>query len=834
MGEHDEFIADFLEECDENLDQLDQELVALEENPRDEGRLRSIFRSVHTIKGSSGFFGFAKIGSLSHEGETLLGRLRDGELIFNRDIASGLLAMSDAIRELLSSIEQTGLEGEKDYSSVHDILVALSNIEVADPSSRSLGEGAAAGSETQQTARQADSNHEIQPIDLGEDAIDADAVEVTNCIQEAGSIDIGGVEESIDTSINVVPVDAYPDSTSDEAVALATDGQHPEKSDERPTEFSVESQSKAGKQTGGGVEPTTIRVDVDLLDQLMDLAGELVLARNSLNRCGDKTHDPRLATVASRISQITTDIQDRVTQTRMLPIGGIWGRFRRIVRDLAIDCGKNVRLELQGEETELDRSLIEAVKDPLTHLIRNSVDHGIENPLDRISAGKNAEGVVKLHARHEQGQVVIEIVDDGAGIDVEKILNKAIARKLISLEDATALSQQDILQFIFEAGFSTAEKVSAISGRGVGMDVVRSHVEKIGGTVQIESRLGVGTTFTIRLPLTLAIVPALVLKVSDQLFAVPQATFAEVVTLGSATKVEWIHDIPVCRLRGQLLPLVWLDQFLGIQRHGHQSDNARFARSQNSQIAILQVDQMRFGLVMDEVVSSQEIVVKPIGGAVKAIGAYSAATILGDGIVALILDVSGIARLAGLSAEMHGRLQESDLSLKPGADGKTPLDHGEQPKGVTSKSQEKSYLICEVDGGREVAIAMDLVERLEDVTVESLQRFDTKYVTNYRGKVLQIRSLFASDVTETSDGRKKFAKATTPLVICKYSGSQFGLLVQQILDVVNISEEIQDQSTSTPPLEKESDSDRFTLVNGKVVEVVDLERECHLALGVGG
>ena len=823
MGEHDEFIADFLEECDENLDQLDQELVALEENPRDDIRLRSIFRNVHTIKGSSGFFGFAKIGSISHEGETLLGKLRDGDLFFNQEIASALLLMSDAIRELLADIEQTGREGEKDYSALHDRLISLSALEAGPSSNADTGTagGALAGEVD-------DDPTENDRPDISEDGQDDAVAGVAGKRHPATNKTKDSVHH--DSHDGSAAEDDKPDGPRHGHDTIEPDS--PTVSEQSTRVLGVGEESLGVAKTG---DPTTIRVDVALLDQLMDLAGELVLARNSLNRCGDQIIDPRLSAVASRVSQITTDIQDRVTQTRMLPIGSIWGRFRRIVRDLAVECGKQVRLDLQGEETELDRSLIEAIKDPLTHLIRNSVDHGIEEPEKRIAAQKNSEGLVRLHAKHERGQVVIEVTDDGAGIDVDRIVEKAISKNLVSLEDAGQLTPQDILQFIFEPGFSTAKTISAISGRGVGMDVVRSHVERIGGSVHVRSELGVGTTFTIHLPLTLAIVPALVLRSKDQLFAVPQASLTEVVNLGDSIKVEWIHEVPVCRLRGQLLPLVWLDQVLGGESVPQGGDGTTGPDPRCHQVAVLQVDQLRFGLVLDEVMNSQEVVVKPIGGAVKAIGAYSAATILGDGLVALILDVSGIARLAGLSPDLNSRIHETASVMVDSRKETTATNHSVSGDRSLEDIAERSYLICEVREGREVAIGMDRVERLEEIAIRGLQRFDGHVVTNYRGSVLRVRDLFdLVDAQAETTGQVNMLKPNTPLIICRHSDSRFGLLVKQILDVVSVD----DVSDANQGIVAENGMSEavgdFALVNGRVVEVLDMQREYQLALGVGG
>ena len=802
MGEHDEFLSDFLEECDENLDQLDQELVALEENPRDESRLRSIFRNVHTIKGSSGFFGFAKIGALAHEGESLLGRLRDGELLFDAEIASGLLAMADAIREILVNVEQTGQEGEKDFGVVHSTLSDLLSREggaslQSDVSESPSGAEKIAAERSAADSSAADSSVVDTDAPLNENVQGVIAKDVAAGL--AGDLDDREVEPEIVSSVEGVP------------------------------ERVVASESAA--------EPSSIRVDVQILDQLMDFAGELVLARNSLSRCSDGLADPRLTSVASRISQITSEIQDRVTRTRMQPIGGIWGKFRRIVRDLAVECGKQVRLELEGEATELDRSLLEAIKDPLTHLLRNSVDHGVETAEDRLRKGKSAEGVVRLAAQHESGQVVIEVMDDGGGIDVDKIRDKAITSGLVSKEQAADAGAREILNYIFEPGFSTAKKISSISGRGVGMDVVRSHVERIGGTVHIESQLDVGTKFTIRLPLTLAIVPALILRVESQVFALPQACLREVLTLADKNQVEWIQEVPVCRLRERLLPLISLDDVLGVTGKSSLSSSGQWKVEgglSSSQVAVLQIEQLRFGLVVDEVINGQEIVVKPIGKAIRAIGAYSAATILGDGAVALILDVSGIARMAGLSHDLQVRIEDISETRERLTDSESAGQAKSAVHAGNSKAQtfdltidavdDRTLLVSEVDHGREVAIGMVSVDRLEEVSIEGLQVFDSQIVSNYRGSVLRICSLY--NAYGESEG-----KGTSPLIICQHDGTRFGVLVKQINDVIDMSlEQRRDVADGSGVGGTELDG-RFVLVRGRVVEVLDLETQYRLTMG---
>jgi two-component system chemotaxis sensor kinase CheA len=830
MGEHDEFIADFLEECDENLDQLDQELVALEEDPRNQDRLRRIFRNVHTIKGSSGFFGFVKLGTLAHEGEALLGKIRDGELTFNQAIASGLLQMADAIREILSSIEQSGGEGERDYEEVADklrsLLVEADTSELTStpavepspptepthpstlPSLESPTESTGQGVDQPKEAARPTENRpsrETESSTLVREQTKRDHDEAPEPTAAPPSDALSSDALSSDPLSSdplpsgALPNDAFPGDASLGSGAESAVGRS-------SSSASTDGGSKAG-------ESTSIRVDVGLLDELMDFAGELVLARNALFQCSEVSESPRLAAVTNRVSQITSEIQDRVTRTRMQPIGAIWGKYRRIVRDLSVACGKQVRLELEGEETELDRSLLEAIRDPLTHIIRNGVDHGIELPEVRQAAGKPREGRLRLWARHESGQVVIEASDDGAGIDVEKVRDKAVARNLMSPAEAAEATPGQILQCIFEPGFSTAREVSAISGRGVGMDVVRSHVEKIGGSVQIRSRLGEGTTLTIKIPLTLAIVPALMVASAGQQFVIPQASLMEVVTLGGSTKLEWVHGAAVCRLRDRLLPLVELDRLLGLV----DSDEPVFAGGRRApSVAVLRVEQTRFGLVVDEVLNTHEIVVKPIGASVKSIGAFSAATILGDGSVALILDVGGMARLAGLISDEAGRssgpapIVGDDREGKPGGE--------DDRAGESSPGRIRSLLVCEVAGGRRVGFPLSQVERLEKVASGDIENVDSGMVVSYRGGVLPLTSFERSLPQTFSAGRD--SDSMVHVVVHRRGEQLVGGVVEKVIDVVDVPSHA---TTASPdPAQAGTPArNQLTLVDGRVLEIWD-------------
>ena len=455
-----------------------------------------------------------------------------------------------------------------------------------------------------------------------------------------------------------------------------------------------------------------------LLDKLMNLVGELVLARNQILQFNAVQKDTAFLSTSQRLNLITTELQEGVMKTRMQPIGNVWSRFPRVVRDLAMACGKEVRIEMEGKETDLDKTIIEAIKDPLTHLVRNSVDHGIEPPELRRQRGKPAEGRLFLRAFHEGGQVNIEIADDGAGIEPEKLKHKALERGLINQEQAARMGEREALNLIFLPGFSTAAKVSNISGRGVGMDVVKTNIEKIGGTVDLHSQLGRGTTIKIKIPLTLAIIPALVVTSGGDRYAIPQVSLLELVRLdGEQVRkgIEHIHGAPVYRLRGHLLPLVYLNRQLGVEsRRADEADEA-------VNIVVLQAGERHFGLVVDGINDTEEIVVKPLGKQLKGVSVFAGATIMGDGQVALILDVLGTAQSAGVISETR------DQGLA----------------GVTARTQQQGdqwQTLLLVGLGREgrAAIPLSLVARLEEIPLEQVERGAEQEVVQYRGQILPL------------------------------------------------------------------------------------------------
>jgi two-component system chemotaxis sensor kinase CheA len=728
VGDNSEFIGEFLVESTENLDQLDQDLLALEAEPGDPQRLASIFRTVHTIKGNSGFFGFSKLGALAHSGEHLLGRLRDGKLSLDDRITGTLYSMVDAVRSILQAIEATGTEGEQDFRELSRQLAA-----VAAEDSTPVAEPAAAGAE---------------PTGIDREPAVAEPVVAA-----------------------AVPRAAEPDAAGDSVAAAPV---------VPPSPPEVVTPAVAAAPVAAPTAESTVRVDVNLLASILDLVGELVLARNELKSI--ETEDPAVLAAAQRINSVTNALQETAVKTRMQPVDHVFSRFPRTVRDLAKACGKEVAFTVDGADTELDRTLIESIRDPLTHLIRNAIDHGIEPPEVRLAAGKPRAGRVALRAFNESGRVTIELADDGGGIDVERVREKAVARGLVSAAAAAALADTEVLQFIFEPGFSTAREVTSVSGRGVGMDVVRTNIEAIGGTVEIHSRRGEGTTVRVHVPLTLAIMPALVVHVAGERFAIPQAAVSELVPVrrtGGGSRIEGLATAPVMRIRGRLVPLVFLDAFLGLR--------SETACRESGTVVLVRVDDREYGIVVDgssgsgqagrgcrdllDSASLSTIVVKPIGAVLAALGMYSGATVLGDGGVVLIVDLRGIARAAELPP-----LERS-------------AEAEEEQAGAAARER---YLVCHTRIGRRVAVPLVDVVRLEKYRARDIQVAGPRRVVR-RGDAftpLADADRLLAAGRPIPDGPAE-PDAGVNVVVVRVSGTELGIAVDRIVDVVGAESPLQ-------------------------------------------
>jgi len=595
----DDVVREFLGESRENLDQIDVDLVALEQSPDDGSIIARIFRAIHTIKGTCGFLGFTRLEGVSHAGENVLSALRDEEIAPTPVMTTVLLAMVDVIREMLVRIEATGDEGAGDYTVLIQQLTELYR-----GGAPQVGPTGTPGVE--------------MVVGPPHDAI----VMVSP------------------TSPPVIVAPPAPSIVAAPAPPAPPPGSPP----------TIDASAGPAHAEVAQVE-TSIRVDVALLDKLMNLVGELVLARNQIVQFTGANGDATFIGATQQLNLITTELQEGVMKTRMQPIGNIWQKFPRVVRDLARACDKRVELVMEGESTELDKTLIEAIKDPLTHLVRNAVDHGIETPERRAASGKPPVGRLLLRAFHEGGQVNVEVIDDGGGLDAERIRDKALERGIISPDQASRMGERELFRLVFLPGFSTAAKVTNVSGRGVGMDVVRTNIERIGGTIDLHGKRGVGTTIKIKIPLTLAIIPALVVASGDNRYAIPQASLVELVHLeGDRARdgVELLYGVPVYRLRGKLLTLVYLADAL-------QDTAPSASDADDVSIVVLQADDRQFGLVVQAVHDTEEIVVKPLGKHLKGTPVFAGATIMGDGRVALILDILGLAKHTRVLAEGHER-----------------------------------------------------------------------------------------------------------------------------------------------------------------------------------
>ena len=732
----DELTREFLIESQEGLDRMERCLTDLEERPKDAGLIGEIFRSVHTIKGTTGFLGFKRLETLAHAGENLLGQLREGKLTANRPIITGLLHLLDGLRSILKTIEADSNEGEGEDTGLIGRLEEL------------------------QVPAQARAKHPAHA--------------------RAGA-----------TSALVLPAEperaqpAVLESVPEEPAQAATPAPM------APVE--AEGDQVRPRARGTAAE-STLRVDVTLLNRMMNLVGELVLTRNQVLQA--TSADPRMTLLSRRLDMVTADLRESVMKARMQPVSNIFSKMPRIVRDLSQSLGRRVRLQVEGQDTELDKSLLEAIKDPLTHAVRNSLDHGIEPPDVRKAAGKDAEGTLKLRAAQEGSHVIIEVYDDGAGISVEKIRKKAVERGLITEQRAARQSERELLQLIFLPGFSTAAAVTNVSGRGVGMDVVRTNVEKIGGKVEIDSRAGKGTTLRMRIPLTLAIIPALIVRSLNQSFALPQGALSELVHIPpqqAAAAIEWIENAPLYRLRGKLLPLVFLDRLL------MPAGEHKMASERDNFIAVLDADGRRFGLVVDGLADPEEIVVKPLSAVLKTIGLFSGATVLGNAELALILDPGSIALKAGVS------MREEDA---------VSVNEGETDAGAVGALE---YLLVEA-AGRQAAVPLADVLRIEQLPLSRIEYIGYRPVLNFEGQLLPVED--SGGVLAAVEGNPQ---AQIIVVVCREANRHVGIAVSHVLDVAAGGDLFEAGTTQR--------TGGVTLLKNRVTGVVDLGAVAELPAG---
>jgi len=777
--EIDEDLKAFLVEGTETLNHLEGDLVVLEQHPDDPELMNRIYRALHTIKGNCGFLGFEKLESIAHAAENLLSRLRDRELTLIPAIANALLQVIDAIRQILVTLESTGAEGNTDFSALIETLEQLQ---------------APGKSSTRPDPEHQDPEDTTEPI-----------IWLATTPEQKTSIPNKTI-----APVPVRPPENLPTPAQEQTSPL------PQNTDNAPGSptppIGEQPQLKETSTPSGKTSPSSsiadsaIRVNIDLLDKLMNLVGELVLCRNQILEFANRQSNTTLLDTSQRLNLVTTELQEGIMKTRMQPIRTIWNRFPRVVRDLSLSLNKHVHLEMEGEETELDKSLIEAIADPLTHLVRNAIDHGIEMPQIRADAGKPVEGRLFLRAFHESGYVNIEIADDGAGIDAETLKVKAVQQGTIASERAALMTEQDMLNLIFLPGISTAKHITNLSGRGVGLDVVRTNIEKIGGTIDLSSQRNRGTSFKLKIPLTLAIIPTLVVSSGGERYAIPQVNLLELVRLEgdrALQRVEMVHGAPVYRLRGNLLPLVYLNRELKLQDGAAAPPLQVKVEEDVLNIVVLQAAEKPFGLVVDTINDTQEIVVKPLGKQLKGISCFAGATIMGDGKVALILDVQGLAQSAHMVSDKD---RDSTLGMDQG-----------QTQPVSDHRQ--MLLLCQGPDRRRLAIPLSGVARLEQFPRNKIERLGNQSVIQYRDQILPLIHLSAVLSNHSNNTLSHNADTDLVQVVVVSTSNQVtvGLVVEQILDIVE--EEITVRGPATC-----QEVECSAVVQGKVTEILSLER----------
>ena len=707
----DDLLNEFLTETNESLGTLDVELVRFERDSSDATILGNIFRLMHTIKGTCGFLGLPRLEAVAHAGENVLGKFRDGELPVTPHAVTLILRCIDHIRQLLAELEAAGQEPEGNDNA---LIAQINAIAEAKPDAAPHG-------------AEADPSDAPPVFDDGGFPVAAELL-----AEVAHALGPNAIEVPMLAS---EPLPVLPPVVT-----------------EAPREVPMVKESLAAEVKESALAQSSIRVNVDVIENLMTLISELVLTRNQLTQLQRIQKMTEFKVPLQRISHITSELQDGVTRMRMQPIGNAWAKLPRIVRDLCVESGKKIELVQRGADTELDRQVLEMIKDPLTHMIRNSADHGVEGPADRRAAGKPETGTITLDAYHEGGHIFIRIADDGRGLDVERIRRKALANGLTTEAEVAAMSEQQILQFIFAAGFSTAEKVTSVSGRGVGMDVVRTNVERIGGTIEMTSVAGYGTTFLIKIPLTLAIVSALIVETAEQRFAVPQVNVIELVRAGvrSGARIETIKNAAVLRLRDRLLPLVSLRALLGLGKDEEARDQF---------ILVTQVGASTFGIVVDRVFDTEEIVVKPVAPILRGNAFYAGNTILGDGSVIMILDPNGISSAAG-----QGQAQMASADTNAAS--------------TAHHAGDQTALLLFRAGSTELkAVPLDTVARIEEVDAAMIEQVGGRPVVQYRDRLMPLITIDA-DHGWKSEGKQ-------PILVFDKDGRSLGLVVDEVVDIAS-------------------------------------------------
>ncbi|RVU16616.1 hybrid sensor histidine kinase/response regulator [Methylobacterium oryzihabitans] len=749
----DDLLREFLTETGEHLDTVDLELVRFEQDPNNQTILRNIFRLVHTIKGTCGFLGLPRLEALAHAAETLMGKFRDGMPVTTPAV-SLILQTLDRIKLIVAELERTAAEPAGIDEDLIGALERMSEGEIPAPEPAS--------------------------------AIPAAAIPVEQVLERAlkpGEVSLDDLERAFRDTPG-------PEAEPEPEVVAAPPAPPP--APVRVAEPAAKAEAPAAEADHAAVSKVqTIRVNVETLEHLMTMVSELVLTRNQLLEIARRHEDGNYKVPLQRLSNVTAELQEGVMKTRMQPIGSAWQKLPRVVRDLSSELGKKIDLVMLGSETELDRQVLEVIKDPLTHMVRNSADHGIESGAERKAAGKPEKGTIRLNAFHEGGTITIEIADDGKGLDLAVIRRKAVERGIATEAEVERMSDAQVAKFIFHAGFSTAKAITSVSGRGVGMDVVKTNIELIGGTVDIQTQFGRGTTFTIKIPLTLAIVAALIVSARDHRFAIPQVSVLELVRVqpGTDHAVERINGSPVLRLRDRLLPIVPIAGMLGLPDGENTSPDEGF-------VVVSQVGRQSFGILVDGVFHTEEIVVKPMSTKLRHIPLFSGNTILGDGAVVLIIDPNGVARMVGSGTASGQQIEAEDEVAAAGAD------------------QTVTLLVFKGGGDALKAVPLSLVTRLEEIDAAKIEWVGGRPLIQYRGRLMPL--VPADPQCELK------REGMQALVVFSDGERSMGLVVDQIVDIV-------DDVLDIEMTAERSDLIGSAVVRGRATEIVNIAHYLPLA-----
>ena len=733
----DDLLREFLTETSESLDTVDNQLVRFEQEPNNAKILDNIFRLVHTIKGTCGFLGLPRLEALAHAAETLMGKFRDGMPVTGQAVTL-ILTTIDRIKDILGQLEAN--EAEPDGSD-QDLIGELEAM---------VERGMKAMTE------------QASPTEAAPAAVTHRWPRARWCRRRWSA----RCAPAKYRSTNWSAPSARPRSKRHAVQPLAPQpgrgtcagpGTKPAAKEAKPaaakpahskTAVAAEEVQEADK-----VANQSIRVNVDTLEHLMTMVSELVLTRNQLLEISRRNEDTEFKVPLQRLSNVTAELQEGVMKTRMQPIGNAWQKLPRIVRDLSGELGKQIELEMHGADTELDRQVLDLIKDPLTHMVRNSADHGLETPAERAASGKPEQGTIRLSAYHEGGHIIICIADNGRGLNTEKIKAKAVSSGLVSEAELEKMTEAQIHKFIFAPGFSTAAAITSVSGRGVGMDVVRTNIDQIGGTIDVKSVAGEGSSVTIKIPLTLAIVSALIVEAGGDRFAIPQFAVVELVRAraNSEHRIERIKDTAVLRLRNKLLPLMHLKKLLGID-DGSSSD------PENGFIVVTQVGSQTFGIVVDGVFHTEEIVVKPMSTKLRHIDMFSGNTILGDGAVIMIIDPNGIAKALGAAGVASHEISDEHAAAR-----------------ISGTEQLTSLLVFRAGTSQPKAVPLGLVTRLEEIACDKIELSNGRYMVQYRDQLMPLVQM---------DGVNVQTSGSQPILVFADEHRSMGLVVDEIVDIV--------------------------------------------------